>query len=511
MEANMRVLANRRLARVLSLAVTGAACAIGCGSSGGGGGGGVGGHAGTGGLAGGGNAGAGAGTSGNAGAGGSAGTGAGGSAGVGGSGNSGGHGGAAGGAVSACPGAPQTNFKYSAKGDSNPYFTSSVGVRTANQFLIFSGYAGPAPSGYDAGTNSADAGAGPATANIIYLQTFDAVTGTKTGPAAPLLQAANGASFYVYDVAIAPTGEIVLLHASSQLQSDWNDTLYASFFSPTSSGSGVQLVRTVQVESAPLGNAHASWSVANHAFVLSWKYITTNWFLAVKKFNLDGTHAGGDTSVVPTPFGYQNDPNTKEGFTGSSGSLLGVASTDPSTGLPILTALDSSGNQVGSFTELSTSLTVDSWITVAGTASGFVTFFTSGGTTGYETFAPTSGDGGVPGTPIPVVDGGEAGLTTPIGGSSFSFPSTASFGQAINDDTGGAGGIGLVLLDVDGANFFYVNADGVQHQVIDGLISAAAGSQVSITNYHGSFGVTLFPSSATDNSTQIVGSTCKTN
>jgi hypothetical protein len=419
--------------------------------------------------------------------------------------------GATAGAIGACPGAPQTNFKYSAKGDSNPYFTSSVGARTASQFLIFSGYTGPAPSGYDGGTNTPDAGTDAATANIIYLQAFDAVTGTKTGPAAPLFQAAGGASFYVYDVSIAPTGEIVLLHASNQLQGDWRDTLYASFFSPTSSGAGIQLVRTVQVESAPLGNVHAIWSVGSQAFVLSWKYLTTDWFVAVKKFNLDGTHAGGDTSVVPTPAGSQNDPNTQEGSTGSSGNLLGVASIDPSTGLPILTVLDSDGNQVGGFTELSTTLTVDSWITVAGTSSGFVTFFTSGGDTGYEIFAPTSGDGGVPGTPVPVVDGGEAGLTAPTGSSSFSFPSTASFAHAINDDTGGAGGVGVVLLDVDGADFFYVNADGVQHQVIDGLISAAAGSQVSITNYHGSFGISLFPSSPTDNSTQIVGSTCKPN
>jgi hypothetical protein len=499
----MRVSANRGLVGVWSLTVAGAICAIGCGSSGGGGHGGTGGNVGSGGLAGSGNTGGGGGAAGTTGTGGTGGGNSGGNAGTGAT------AGAGGSVAASCPGAAQTNFKYSAKGDSNPFFTSSVAVRTANQFIVFSGYSGPAPSGVDAGAGpGAGADAASQGPNFIYAQAFDAITGTKAGPAAPLFQANNGDLFYVFDVSIAPTGEIVLLHASNERQSPIDDTLYASFFSPSSAGAPLHLVRTVQIESAPLGNAHAIWSVASQGFVLSWKYQTTEWFLGVKKFNPDGTHAGGDTSVVPSLGGYQNDPSRDEGSTGSSGNLLAVASADPNTGLPILALLDSGGNQVGDFAELSTSLTVDSWITTAGTSTGFVSFFTSGGNTGYETFARASTDGGVIGTPV--VDAGDAGIKM-LPASGFSFPSTATAAKAISDDTGGAGGVGLVLLDADGANFFYVNADGMQHQVINGLVSSAAGTEVSITNYHGSFGVSLFPSSATDNSTQIVGSACKAN
>jgi hypothetical protein len=429
----------------------------------------------------------------------------------------GGHGGTGGiagmdGTVTSCPTKPQTNFAYYAQGDSNLHFTSGVGVRTADQLIIFSGYSGPPPAGFDGGVASVDAGAdgGVPSVNLVYVQSFDPVTGTMTGPAAPVFQAADGKAFAVFDVSIAPTGEIVLLHGSNertpQLPStSFQDTLYASFFSPTSPGAPVHRVRTVQIESAPLGAAHATWSVPNQgAFALSWKYVTTAWVAAVKKFRPNGTQAGGDTGVVPAAAGYQSDLNTDDCHVGRSGNFFGVASRDPifASNYALLTVLDGTGNQAGPIEALSQTILADNWMTVGGTSSGFVNLYRSGNTL-YEFFTPTSGDAGV--LPLPVVDGGDAGRATFAG---FNFPTTAVRAHAINDDTGGAGGVGVVLLQSDVVNVLYVNADGVTHQLISGVISSGTGAEAAITNYQGSFGVSLYSASATNHSTQMVASIC---
>ena len=435
-------------------------------------------------------------------------------------GGTGGAGGSAGGAagdngtVTSCPTKPQMNFAYSAQGDSNLHFTSGVGVRTADQLIIFSGYSGPAPTGFDAGVASADAGAdgGVPSVNLIYVQSFDPVTGTMTGPAAPVFQAADGKAFAVFDVSIAPTGEIVLLHGSNERtpqaslpSTSFQDTLYASFFSPTSPGVPVHRMRTMQIESAPLGGAHATWSVPNQgAFALSWKYQTTAWVAAVKKFRPNGTQAGGDTGVVPAAAGYQSDLNTDDCHVGRSGNFFAVASRDPifASNYALLTVLDGTGNQAGPIEALSQTILADYWMTVGGTSSGFVNLYRSGNTL-YEFFTPTSGDAGV--LPLPVVDGGDAGPATFAG---FNLPSTAVRAHAINDDTGGAGGVGVVLLQSDVVNVLYVNADGVTHQLNNGVISSGTGAQAAITNYHGSFGVSLYSASATNHSTQMVASIC---
>ena len=423
----------------------------------------------------------------------------------------GGTGGTAGsnGTVTSCPTKPQTNFAYYAQGDSNLHFTSGVGVRTADQLIIFSGYSGPPPTGFDAGTAGVDAGAdgGVPSVNLVYVQAFDPGTGTMTGPAAPLFQAADGKTFSVFDVSIAPTGEIVLLHASNQrAQTAFEDTLYASFFSPTSPGAPVHLVRTVQIESAPLGDPHVTWSVPNQgAFALSWKYQTSAWLSAVKKFRPNGSQAGGDTTVVPPPNGSQFDPSyTDDTHVGTSGNFLGVASASPifASSFSYLTVLDGNGNPVGGFTRLNDIGNQPAWVTIGGTATGFVTLFRYGNT-GYEAFAKTSGDAGV--LPPAAVDGGDAG-PPPLPG--FTFSTTSSHAHAINDDTGGANGVGVVLLDSDGANMVYVNADGVTHQLIAGVISSATGAEVAITNYQGSFGVSLYSASSTNHSTQLVASAC---
>ena len=109
----------------------------------------------------------------------------------------------------ACPSA-QTQFGNIAQGDSNPYFTSSVGVRTGSQLLVFSGYNGPAAT--------ADGGAsvdGGGNVNLIYWQAFDPATAKSVGPARPLAltDSTSAGSIYLYDASIAPTGEIAVLYS----------------------------------------------------------------------------------------------------------------------------------------------------------------------------------------------------------------------------------------------------------------------------------------------------------
>jgi hypothetical protein len=104
--------------------------------------------------------------------------------------------------------------------------------------------------------------------------------------------------------------------------------------------------------------------------------------------------------------------------------------------------------------------------------------------------------------PAPV-DGGDAGA---FGG--FQFLSTAIAGRSISDDTGGVGGTGTVLLEQNGASFIYVNADGIRHVGSTTIIAHtyADGDQVAVTNFGGSFGVSLY--GRADHATKIAASGC---
>src|SRR5580658_2463717 len=116
----------------------------------------------------------------------------------------------------------QTQFGSTAQGDSNPNFTSGVGVRTATQLLIFSGYAGGGDAG-DAGTD-----------NLVYVQAFDPTTANSLGPAQPLFAAPTGAGFVLESASVAPTGEIALAFnyggsANWASASSSQTSLYAAF------------------------------------------------------------------------------------------------------------------------------------------------------------------------------------------------------------------------------------------------------------------------------------------
>ncbi len=427
-----------------------------------------------------------------------------GSTGSGGSGSgTGGRGGNIGSGGSACVN-PQTQFGNVAKGDANPRFNSGVGVRAANRMIIFSAYEGPPADAADAGTDAA-----VANVSIVYAQAFD-LNGDSLGPAAPLFPVADAPFFHVQDVSVAPTGEIVLLHSNAAPGGGAQIRLQASFLSVSATGdagvAGLQVVRTVQLESVQFGSPHVIWSVTSQAFVISWRYYTTNWFTRIRKLLPNGAGAGGDTSVIPTPQGYNNDSNFDDTQIGTSGKLFASAYRHYGNGDPYMTILDTDGVQVGDFILLS-ALNVSRWVATGGTTNGFVALWNTGGIA-YGVFLPTTGaatvlpDGGA--LVDAGVDAGDAGAPRVF--EMFMYPTTATTARMISDDTGGAGGVGTVLLEANGTNFLYVMADGSRRLSVGTVISSAAGVKTALTNYRGSFGISLYES--TTHATQIVASGC---
>ncbi len=423
----------------------------------------------------------------------------------------------AGPAGNACPSA-ETQFGNVAQGDSNPAFFSGVGARTASQLLIFDTYDGPDPSGDGGGNN----------VGIVYAQAFDPQSGASKGPAQPLFTAPNlvtpahtvinggNGQFYLYSAAVAPTGQIVVTYSTRfYLGGSYDDgyALYAAFLDSSGDAgpAGLTLQKVVLLETATLGGQpHAIWSSSSQAFVLSWQYATSAWFVKVQKYLPDGRPAGGSTQVVPTidPTGAIYGAGAYEsGGVGESGNLFGVAyKTSGSLGYydPGLTVLDALGNPVGPSVDVQLPGSSQNavWQTVGGTAQGFVYFFDQQSPSAVtEVFVPASPDAGVIGGDL---DGGDAG-----GFQRFSFPGAvrANAARAVGD-MGGAGGVGLALLYSNGVSFAYVNADGVGHQGPNSLLAHSYGAddEVSMTNLQGSFVVSLYDNA--NHSTQIAASGC---
>jgi hypothetical protein len=408
-------------------------------------------------------------------------------------------------------------------------------VRTATQLLVFSGYNGPDPSA-DGGTSDG----GGSNVNLIYWQAFDPTTAKSVGPAKPLVltDSTSVGYIYLYDVSIAPTGEIAVLYTHIDLvnvigHGQGADGLSVAFLAPTAGSSGPQVQQNVQIESAQVstptvlnasyqGQPHAIWSTFSNAFVFS--YVSGSLYARVRKFLANGAAAGGDTNIVPT-----NDVDTtayESGSVGTSGALFGVALQVGGLDRPgdSLTLLDALGNEVGSSLQIDDARTSGGlsegvlpggvggyyWVATAGTAKGFVYF--AGTRPVTEFFVPTTPDGGV----AAVSDGGTETLVggAALPGFSFTGNEVVVIGRAISDDTGGPGGVGAVLLYADGADFIYVNADGVTHvgptTVISHAFGAPGGSagedEVAITEFGGSFGISLY--SAAEHLTRMAASGC---
>jgi hypothetical protein len=404
----------------------------------------------------------------------------------------------------ACPSA-QTQFGNVSMGDVNPNFTSGVGARTAKQLLAFDSYIGPDPAGDGGGIDL----------GFAYLQAFDPSTGASAGPAQPLFQIKDlqvpgddgVLTFQFQSTAIAPTGEIALISYVRFYAPGLYDegfALYATFLAPSADGgAGLQVKQSVILETAAItGQPHVFWSNASQAFVMSWVY--SGPYVKIKKFLVDGRAAGGDSDVVPTdrPDGeIFSDSNHEGGAVGGSGNLFGVAyQSNAVPERPTLSVLDPIGGPVGSPAALAPTGNPE-WVAVAGTSQGFVYFYDASGVA--ENFLPTSADAGVAGALA-----SETADASAFAGFSFQGTMHAFAGRAVADDIGGIGGVGLDLLYPNGVSFAYVNADGVGHQGPNSVFAhtAASGDYTSMTNFGGSFVVSLYI--AANHQTQIAASGC---
>jgi hypothetical protein len=446
-------------------------------------------------------------------------SGSGGSAGTGGSGSGGagaGSGGVgAGGLDAGAPGTggtgggvscanPQMTFGFPAQGDSNPNFQSGVGARTADDLFVLSAYLGPDPT--------VDSGAG--TISAVYVQSFDAKTSASKGPAhlllyPPVLGLFSGNlvanTMFLYSAATSPTGQIAFLYVVQWAQSQG---LYAAFWDP-SAGAGPPSVVLLETNH-PLSQPNVIWSNARNAFVTSWRYSVAGvWAVQVRDFSTAGLGVAGNTSIVPTdvPSGAVHGGGGVtlgccdfQGSVAESGNLLGVAYQEGDTNDPLLTILDTVGNQVGASLQVGTAN--GNWVALAGTPKGFVYFYDQNSPSGVaQSFLPTSGPTGVVGAPA------DAGTFTAV---SFPGSARASNARAVGDNVGAGatGGAGVALLYGNGASFAYVSADGTVRQGPAQVFAHtySGGDEVSLTSFNGSFVISLY--SANVHSTQVAASGC---
>jgi len=387
--------------------------------------------------------------------------------------------------VNSCPSA-QTQFGSTAQGDSNPNFTSGVGVRGPKDLFIFESYRGPDPVG-DGGT-----------VDYLYLQTFDPVTANSRGPAQPFLAIPNPAYPIILESAvIAPTGEIAVLYS---VNGDGGVVAVFLSASADAGSAGLQVGRTVQLEVSSLASQPtAIWSNAAGAFVFSWQYGGGNGYVKVQKYLPDGRSAGGGTDVLPTNQLGGNVGSSNNGYIGVSGGLYGIPYRSYGSQQVWMTILDSVGNGVGNTFLLAPAL--GGWSTAAGTPAGFVVLYDQSGIAG--TLVAVSPDGGV--AAAQTAGGLDAGESQ-----SFQFNGTkqANNARALNDDVGGQKGVGLAILYNDGVAFAYVNADGLSHTGPNDVFAHAftAGDFINISNYGGSFGVSLYTSAT--HATEMAASGC---
>ena len=376
-------------------------------------------------------------------------------------------------------------FSFTAQGDSNPSFTSGVGVRTANTFLIFSGYAGgrrrhwttsstfrhsirqrrtrraprhpssprpPAPASCSRAHRSL-----PRETSRSRLATADC--SATMGHAAAW---ANGVPFMRRFSERRPTQA----RRAWVLREPWRSRPPESTANRTSSG------RCLPAHSCSLGRP--GWAAAAG-------HLPTRSFGRTDRWR--AVRIRVPTTVGPPCCGYDI------GSVAAGPTLLAVATGG------WLTIFDPSGAQVGDssagpFNPGGNSL----WETVAATAQGFVYLVDQGGV--LERFIPTLG------ASVALPDNDAAA----VAGFTFAGGVRAWNGHAISDDTGGLGGVGVALLYPDGLSLAYVSADGTTHS---GPLSVIAhtyvnGDQINITNFGGSFGLSLY--SAASQSTQMAAS-----
>jgi hypothetical protein len=402
--------------------------------------------------------------------------------------------------TSCAPGQAPTKFAFPATSDSDPNYTSGVGVLTATELLTFNGYAGPDST--DGGV--VDGGTG-AKVNRIDVQHFDPITGASKGKAAPLLTAAgDGSGIYIAGAAVAPTGEIAIIYSAATGINTYehNYAIYLTFLgkdlAPVQS-----TIFVVLGSSGYLPNSYVQW--LNGEFVASSTfnaggvgYITAR----LGRFGANGANLG-ITRTIPTddPAGQVNNGNLAEGEVAFSGSTFAVAYIS-TTEDPFLTFIDASD----ALTEVSSPMTLPSaqqnqLLAVAGTSQGFVAVYNGTSSSKTNTLLATyvsnsaSGDAGVP-----------VGATYSFVGG-FAYRSMG--GTRGSSDGNGAG---FAALYPDGSvTFLYFSADGSIHgnpqTVLQQTNGASDGDEAHITSFAGKFAVSLYSSG--EHLTRVITSTCQ--
>jgi len=406
----------------------------------------------------------------------------------------GGAGGAGGADVGSCVGQAPTKFGHVATGDSNTNYTSGVGVRTATDFVVFSGYVGPSSSAIDGGA---------ATVNRIDVQHFDPTTGASKGKSTQFLLApGDGSGLYVDAAAAAPTGEVAIVY-SAATGTKWG--VYLAFLDKDLSfQQSTQLVALGLDKYAD--QAHVQW--LNGKFVAS--AVVNNASTAtikMAKFGADGTNAGS-TSAIPSddPSGAVSLYNNNQSEIAFSGGLFAAAFFSTSL-FPYVTLLDTLGTEVGSPIKLPSALSysgysVGSFVALAGTSQGFVAVYNGTSAANANSLLATFLSNVAP------VDAG----TVPVG-TTLAFPGGFGYGGSWSARGSSDGvGAGFAVLYPDGSvNFVYFGGNGAvgasPQSVLQQASTASAGDEVQMTNFGGSFAVSLYSSG--EHLTRMVTSSCQ--
>jgi hypothetical protein len=237
------------------------------------------------------------------------------------------------------------------------------------------------------------------------------------------------------------------------------------------------------------------WSVAFNAFVFSYEVSSRNAPIQVRKFYSDGRPVGGDTDGVPTTRSDNYADGRDFAVVTNQNPYLGVFYGEPDNRTPFLTVLDTQGNQVGKTFSLSPA-EID-WLTGAATSTGYVAFYSQGGI--QVLFVSPDAKGNVSAAQYT-----DAGV---VDGFHFNGTEAAKGAIALNDDVGGAGGVGLAIAYNGKVSFAYVNPD---HSHVNPATVVAhswgGGDYGNISNFAGSFAVSLW--SNAEQMVYVAATTC---
>jgi hypothetical protein len=407
-------------------------------------------------------------------------------------------------AASACSGL-QTAFALSAQENkNNANVTSGVAARTSDKVILF-----------QLASTKADGGGSSIT---LYAQAFDATTGTSLGAPGVIYattQAGSG-TVYLQDIAVAPSGELVLLYAFGEGQiygellgaPTMISELHAAFFSlaPPGDGglTGLAFQRDVVLESGFFGGqAMAVWAAGE--FILSWQYVAAEAPLSVAiKVSpyaaTGGPNSGGVAEVPALPVGTSYVANTgpQQGAVGVSGSMLAVAFLSAGNEAPVVTFLAETGAVVDNPLQLPGTGPSATWVTVAGTSSGFAYIYSTSSSVG-EAFIPAGS--------VAMDAAAPAVMTFPFTGAGQAYG-----GRAVGDGVHGTAGV--ALLYPDGVYFSLVSASGQAHSSPAAIINQTVTSPpttgyplFNVGTFGGSYVVGLY--NPATQSTQAAWSGCQ--